>query len=73
MATSTSAPKFDGQQLYVEKTYGVTALECRACGLRLKTLGDWIAAEVDPRIIVAETTGLHELHDDDEYDEYDNM
>ena len=69
----SSPPRYEDGVLYVELTYAVTGLRCDACELRLRTVTECHFAKVDPRYVVRETTDLHEVHEDEEYMEYDNM
>lgn len=66
-------PSYLDGQLLVTITYATTELRCHACGLQLRTVDECAAGEIAPRFLRASSTDLHELHQDQEYIEYDNM
>lgn len=68
-----AAPVYEDGALLTERTYSVTSLQCKGCGITLKNIDEVLAAEVKPRFTEWEGTDLHEMHYDEIYSEYDNM
>lgn len=66
-------PVFQDDQLHVDRTYAVKSLRCGVCRLVLRSVAECVAANVRPRFVLTEVTDLHEIHEDEDGAEYDNM
>jgi len=68
-----SEPSYSDGELVVTVTHATSELRCAACGLHLRTVDECAAAGLDPRFQQYESTSLHEIHQDQHEQEYDNM
>lgn len=68
-----SEPVYSEGELDVTVTYATNELKCVACGLHLRTVDDCAVAGVKPRFQQHEATSLHDIHQDQQHEEYDNM
>jgi hypothetical protein len=68
-----SEPSYYDGELVVTVTHATSELRCMSCGLHLRTIDECAAAGVAPRFQQYESTSLHEIHQDQEEQEYDNM
>jgi hypothetical protein len=68
-----SEPFYDGKQLLVKNVLLANRLECKACGLVLADIDELHIAEVEPHFEYYEATELHQYHEEDYGQEYDNM
>jgi len=66
-------PAYAERELTVAVTSATSDLKCMACGLHLKTVEECATAGVKPRFTTYEVTSLHEIHEDELEEEYDNM
>ena len=68
-----SEPVYADGDLVVTVTCATSDLKCSACGLHLRTVDECAAGGIPPRFVQVESISLHELHQDQEDEEYDNM
>ena len=67
-----AATGYGGRQADVMRLY-VKSMQCHVCDLRLKTVAECAAAKIKPRFVVTAITDLHEMHEDEMGEEYNNM
>ena len=68
-----SEPSYSQGELIVTVTYATTELRCVACGLHLRTVDECTAGGAPPRFQQYEGISLHDIHQDQEQEEFDNM
>lgn len=68
-----SRPFYDGEQLLEKVIVRAHRLECMACGLALADIDELHVAEIEPHFEYLQETELHDYHEPDYYEEYDNM
>jgi hypothetical protein len=68
-----SRPIYEDGELYVKNVVLANRLECKACGLVLADIDELHIAEIEPHFEYNEVTDLHEFHEPDFGQEYDNM
>ncbi len=68
-----SKPIYDDGEFYVKNVVLANRLECKACGLVLADIDELHTAEIEPHFEYNEFTDLHEYHEPDFGQEYDNM
>jgi hypothetical protein len=68
-----SRPIYDGGELYVKNVVMANRMECKACGLVLADIDELHIAEIEPHFEYNEVTDLHDYHESDFGQEYDNM
>ena len=68
-----SRPFYDGEQLLEKVIVRAHRLHCMACGLALVDIDELHVAAIEPHFEYLQETELHDYHEADYYDEYDNM
>jgi hypothetical protein len=68
-----SRPFYDGEGLKQEITVLADKLDCPVCNLNLSDIEELHIAELEPHFRYYEETELHEYHEYDHAQEYDNM
>lgn len=68
-----SEPSYYEGELVVTVTHATSELRCASCDLHLRTVDECAAAGLNPRFQQYESTSLHEIHQDQDAQEYDNM
>jgi hypothetical protein len=68
-----SKPMWDEPELVVKNIVLASHLECKACDLVLADIEELLIAEIEPHFEYFETVDLHEYHESDYGEEYDNM
>jgi hypothetical protein len=68
-----SRPIYDDGELFVKNVVLANRMECKACGLVLADIDELHTAEIEPHFEYNEITDLHEYHEPDFGEEYNNM
>lgn len=71
--TAIAEPIFTDGQLVAEATHATEAINCVACGLRLRSASEIAVAKLPPKFREYEYYDLHESRDEEDEREYDNM
>jgi len=68
-----SRPFYDGEQLLEKNIVLANRLECPSCDLVLLDIDELHIGGIEPHFEYFEATELHDYHESDQYEEYNNM